>query len=113
MTAVLKLAGAVAALFLSVVPVVTVAQRHLSGKASRQRRLDGRREADLRRTASRQGARRRQGGNQFLSNGTLEITAVESTPDMLTFTWHRRMENAELELMREPWGIRGNAPYES
>src|SRR5258706_8356953 len=49
---------------------------------------------------------------KFLSNGTLEITAVESTADALTFTWHRRMENAELELVREPWGIRGNAPYE-
>lgn len=49
---------------------------------------------------------------RFLSNGTLEITAVESTADTLTFTWHRRMENAELELVREPWGIRGNAPYE-
>ena len=22
------------------------------------------------------------------------------------------MDNAELELVREPWGIRGNAPYE-
>jgi hypothetical protein len=49
---------------------------------------------------------------KFFSNGTLEITAVESTADALTFTWHRRMENAELELVREPWGIRGNAPYE-
>jgi hypothetical protein len=57
----------------------------------------------------------RAGGKEeikFLSNGTLEITAVESTTDTLTFTWHRRMENAELELVREPWGIRGNAPYE-
>jgi hypothetical protein len=49
---------------------------------------------------------------KFLSNGTLEIAAVQSTSDTLTFTWHRRMENAELELAREPWGIRGNAPYE-
>ena len=57
----------------------------------------------------------RAGGKEetkFLSNGTLEITAVESTADTLTFTWHRRMDNAELELVREPWGIRGNAPYE-
>ncbi len=57
----------------------------------------------------------RAGGKEemkFLSNGTLEITAVESTADTLTFTWHRRMDNAELELMREPWGIHGNAPYE-
>ena len=49
--------------------------------------------------------------NRFLSNGTLEITAVESTADTLTFIWHRRMDNAELELVREPWGIRGSAPY--
>jgi hypothetical protein len=57
----------------------------------------------------------RAGGKEeikFLSNGTLEITAVESTADTLTFTWHRRMDNAELELVREPWGIHGNAPYE-
>jgi hypothetical protein len=49
---------------------------------------------------------------RFLSNGTLEITAVESTPDTVAFTWHRRMDNAALELVREPWGIHGNAPYE-
>ena len=57
----------------------------------------------------------RSGGKEetrFLSNGSLEIAAVESTADTLTFIWHRRMENAELELVREPWGIRGNAPYE-
>jgi hypothetical protein len=57
----------------------------------------------------------RAGGKEetkFLANGTLEITAIESTPDTLTFRWHRQMENGELELVREPWGIRGNAPYE-
>lgn len=49
---------------------------------------------------------------RFLANGTLEIEAIDATPTTLTFAWHRRMDNGELELAREPWGIRGNAAYE-
>ncbi len=57
----------------------------------------------------------RTGGKEetrFLSNGQLEITAVAASADSLTFTWHRRMDNGELEMVREPWGIRGNAASE-
>ena len=49
---------------------------------------------------------------KFLANGTVEITAVESNADSVTFMWHRSMDNAALEMVREPWGIRGNAASE-
>lgn len=49
---------------------------------------------------------------RFLANGSLEISAVETHADSVTFLWHRRMDNAELELVREPWGIRGNPASE-
>ncbi|MBL8519146.1 MAG: hypothetical protein JNK75_00610 [Betaproteobacteria bacterium] len=49
---------------------------------------------------------------RFLSNGTLDITAIAADGDSVTFEWHRRMDNAEQEMVREPWGIRGNAASE-
>ncbi|MBL8512524.1 MAG: hypothetical protein JNJ55_00925 [Betaproteobacteria bacterium] len=49
---------------------------------------------------------------RFLSNGTVEIAAAEINADAVTLTWHRRMDNAALELVREPWGIRGNGQAE-
>jgi hypothetical protein len=62
-----------------------------------------------------QSVKERSGGKdetRFLSNGNLEIMAVEASAESVTFQWHRRMENAAMEMVREPWGIRGNAASE-
>ena len=49
---------------------------------------------------------------RFLSNGLLQIEVHEATDQFVEFSWHRHMDNGELELVREPWGIRGNPRME-
>jgi hypothetical protein len=49
---------------------------------------------------------------RFLANGQLDIEVLDTSENALVFTWHRRLDNGEFELVREPWGIRGNVAAE-